>query len=485
MSQVALPGYRLGVVRGISYGLFGKPDEFASEARALGAGLVRAYVYWGQVEPAPGQYVWDAVDALLAQLDGDEEVWLTVCSSSPWATRQATDFLPPSPAHDLEVYGEFVRRLVRQCGGRVAYWQCENEPSNTGLLWAGTAPEYVAQLETLHSAVKDVDPNAMVVLGGCGYDVFSSEEDSAPRQFFDHLVSAGRDAFDLFSVNLYGDPVDIPRHLDIAERLMRAHGYLKPIVVGEHGGPVLFEFPELEAVVQETFASALSGAPANQSTNELQKQARQDTPERRAMAALYDRMPELPPPLQMFMANCPPELEAKRHRIGCRQIVMRTLLTLAAGIRRTAYWSLAPEIPEYADPHQMMHLMFGKLLLLDYEGHSLSHRYPAADTFALLTDQLAGVQAVTRIETEPSTLYAFRVDRADQAPLLVFWDQRDPFTGEDEPPITVSWPWQAPAAFAIDALGITHPTEITDGRLRLPVSLTPVFVSPEEKPSQG
>jgi hypothetical protein len=92
---------------------------------------------------------------------------------------------------------------------------------------------------------------------------------------------------------------------------------------------------------------------------------------------------------------------------------------------------------------------------------------------------------VTRIETEPSTLYAFRVDRADQAPLLVFWDQRDPFTGEDEPPITVSWPWQAPAATAIDALGTTHPTEITDGRLQLPVSLTPVFVSPQEKPSQG
>lgn len=480
VGPVDLPGVRLGVVRGISYGLFGEPDEFLPQARALGAGLIRAYVYWGQVEPEPGRYVWDAVDALLKQCDGDEEIWLTVCSSSPWATRQPTDFLPPSPAHDLTVYCGFVRRLVQHCAGRVRYWQCDNEPSNTGLLWAGTAAEYVAQLQTMHSAVTDADPAAVVVLGGCGYDVFSGEEGSAPRQFFDHLTSAGRDGFDVFSVNLYGDPADVPRQLAMAEAMMRAHGYTRPIVVGEYGGPVLFEFPELEPIVAETFAAAFSGAPGGQSTDELTQQAGQDTPERRAMAALYDRMSDLPPRLQMFMAGCPPELEAKRHRISCRQIVMRTLLALSAGVRRTVCWDLAPEVPAATDPYQLMHLMFGKLPLLDYEGRSLSHRHPSADTFALLTGQLAGGQTVTRLDLDddhPATLYAFRVDRADRPPLLVFWDHRDPFDGEDEPPITVSWPWQAPGATTIDALGHTHPTEISDGHLRLDVSLTPIFVT--------
>ncbi len=45
-------GIRLGIVRGISYGLFGKPDEFMPELRSLGASLVRVYVYWSQVEPS-------------------------------------------------------------------------------------------------------------------------------------------------------------------------------------------------------------------------------------------------------------------------------------------------------------------------------------------------------------------------------------------------------------------------------------------------
>ena len=91
------PGIRVGVVRGISYGLFGEPEEFVPQARALGAGLIRAYLYWGQLEPEPGSYRWDAVDALLGQLTGDEEVWITLCSASPWGTRVPTDFQPPSP----------------------------------------------------------------------------------------------------------------------------------------------------------------------------------------------------------------------------------------------------------------------------------------------------------------------------------------------------------------------------------------------------
>jgi hypothetical protein len=472
-------GVRLGIVRGISYGLFGKPGAFVPQARALGAGLVRAYVYWGQVEPRPGHYVWDAVDALLGQLDGDDEVWITLCSSSPWATRLPTDFLPPSPAHDLSAYGEFVRQVVRRCEGRIRYWQCDNEPSNTDLLWAGTAEEYVAQLTTMYRAVKDADPGAAVVLGGCGYDVFSSEEGSAPRRFFDHLVSAGRDFFDLFDVHVYGDPAAAPACVETARRLMRAQGYLKPVVVGEYGGPVPFEFPEAEAVMHGVFAGAFADAPATQSTEELVARAKQDTPERRAMTALYDRMPELPPKLQMFLAGCPAELEARRHRINCRQLVMCNLLALASGVRRTVYWDLAPEVPEPVDPRQMMHLMFGKLTLMDYQGDTLGARHPAAGTFALLARQLAGVERVTRVEIAgPPTLYAFQVDRAGREPLLVLWDHREPFDGENDPSLAVSLPWAAPTVTAIDALGETPTTEIHDARLRLPVSLTPIFITP-------
>jgi hypothetical protein len=61
-----------------------------------------------------------------------------------------------------------------------------------------------------------------------GYYVFSSPDGSEPRQFFDHLASAGRDWFDVFDVHLYGDPRQDRAHLDAARQIMRAHGYEKP-----------------------------------------------------------------------------------------------------------------------------------------------------------------------------------------------------------------------------------------------------------------
>jgi hypothetical protein len=370
----------------------------------------------------------------------------------------------------------------------VRYWQCDNEPSNAGLLWAGTAAEYVDQLTTMYRAVKEADPAAAVVLGGCGYDVFSSEPGSAPRQFFDHVTGAGRDVFDLFSVHLYGDLASVPRYLDTARQFMRAHGYEKPVVVGEHAGPQPFEFPAAMAVMQEVFAAAFAQAPSSQSTDELAAQAGQDTPEHRAMTALYARMNDLPyarmndlpPQLQMFMAGCPAGLEARRERINRRQQVMRTMLALAEGVHRTAYWNLAPEYPGPVDHLQMMHLMIGKLPLLGYEGGRLCVRHPGADTFALLARHLAGARAVSRTEVGgPPTLRAFVVDRSERGPLLVLWDERDPFNGEDLPPVTAACPWPEAAATLADAFGRTWTASARDGELSLPVCDTPLFVAPQ------
>ncbi|WP_219470368.1 hypothetical protein [Nonomuraea rhizosphaerae] len=491
--SVDLRGTRLGVVRGISYGLFGKPDSFVPEARELGAGLVRAYVYWSQVEPAPGHYTWDTVDALLDQLGDDMEVWITLCSSSPWATRTPTDFLPPSPARDLAAYGSFVRAVVRRCAGRVAYWQCDNEPSNTDLLWAGTAPEYVAQLKVMHTAVKEADPAAAVVLGGCGYDVLSAGPDDPPALFFDHLVSEGRDHFDLFDVHLYGDAATVPASLERVRRLMLAHGCLRPIVVGEYAAPVPFEFPDAGAAMREILMSAFTEAPAAQSTSELAGRQGQDTPELRAMTAMYERMASLPPELQMFLEGCPEELEARRHRINVRQLVMGNLFALAEGVRRTVYWNLAPEVPQRVDPRQVMHLMFGKLALLAYEGDRLSVRRPAADAFDLLTERLAGVVAVRRAEHPlVEVVEVFEVTREGRGPLVVLWQRGDVFSGEDEPPVTVEWPWGAGTATAVDAFGEAVAAEVRDGVVRdgvvrdgvvrdgvvrVTVSVTPVYLS--------
>ncbi|MYV47973.1 hypothetical protein [Streptomyces sp. SID2888] len=490
-------GIRLGVVRGISYGMFGAPDSFVPEIRKLGAGLVRVYVYWSQVEPEPDRFDWTVVDAVLGQLDPAAETWVTVCSSSPWATRHPTDFLPSSPAKDLERYERFVREVVSRCRGRVDYWQCNNEPSNTGLLWAGTAPEYVDQLTVFHRVVRAFDPGAAVVLGGCGYDVLSSPPDSPARQFFDHLVEHGREAFDLFSVHLYGDPHAIPDQVAAVRGMMRRHGYERPVVAGEYNGPTLFEFPEAQGVFEQTMMAAFTGAgacsgsagEAGAGTGGIAEAAAAADEEavephdRRAMRALYARMPDLPPQLQMFLEGCPPELVAKRDRINQRQIVTRNVLAFASGLTRTACWNLAPEIPNYSDRFNLMGFLFGKLALMDYEGRQLTCRRPAADTFALLAERLHGATAIRRLDHDHDgrPLFAFEVVRDGREPLHVLWADGDVFTGEEQPPTPVDWPWPHATAQVVDAFGTHQPTEHDGVTVHLTLSVTPLFLSTDRQ----
>jgi hypothetical protein len=471
-------GIRLGVARGISYGLFGPPEPFVEASAALGAGLVRAYLYWGQIEPRPGHFDWTVVDALLAELTPGVEAWVTVCSSSPWATREPTDFLPPSPARDAATYRRFVHALVSRCAGRVQYWQCDNEPSNVGLLWSGTAEEYAAQLAVFHGAVRDADPSAAVVLGGCGYDVLSSPRDGAPRRFFDQLLAASAGAFDLFDVHLYDAPRLIPGHIATVREMMRAHGHERPVVAGEYNGPTLFQFPDLSGIVEATMAEAFAGDAGGLSTGELAAGAGAETPERRALKALYARMPELPAALQMFMAGCPPELDARRDAINCREIVTRNLLAMAAGVRRTVCWHLAPEVPNYEDPYTLMELMHGKLLLLRHDaGGQLRRRLPAATAFATLAAQLDGAESVERLSLDDHPdVTGVVVERPGRQALHVIWQDAGSPT-EPEQPFVIRWPWPGDTAVATDPVGTARRLPAAAGHVALTISATPTLLS--------
>ena len=457
-------GFRIGVVRGVSYGLFGDPDPFVEQTADLGARVVRVYVYWSQVEPEDGRVDLGVVDHLLDQLAGepDIELWLTVCSASPWATAVPTTFQPQSPAHDLERYRRFVRTLVRHCGDRVRYWQCNNEPSNAGLLWSGTAEEYLAQLRVLHEVVRSEAPDAQVVLGGCGYDVLSSPDDSRERTFFDTLARDGRDHFDLFDVHLYDEVSLVPEHVETARGFMRRHGYERPVVVGEYSGPSMFELPEVQQALESVMVAAFAEPRPD------------EPPDRTAMRLLYERVGELPDQVRMFMEDPPLELVDLRERIACRQQVTRNVLALASGVTLTLCWDLAPEIGGYRDRFNMLGFLSGTFALMDYDDSgsiSVEHRPAGAlrRTAALLT----GTRGARRLPSADGA-HVFEIDT--DAPLHVIWCDGDLLDGERAPAVPLDHPWPHDRVVVEDALGTRHDVPIMDGRLRLPTSVTPLWV---------
>src|SRR5581483_6470861 len=132
--RITMPGSPFGIVRGFIYGDAGaRADVFMPHVRELGAGLIRLFLWWGQIEPEPQRFVWDAVDAFLSQLESSDEAWVMLGSRSLWATRRSADMLPASPARNLDDYYRFVHTLVTHCKGRVRYWQMDNEPHNNAL----------------------------------------------------------------------------------------------------------------------------------------------------------------------------------------------------------------------------------------------------------------------------------------------------------------------------------------------------------------
>jgi hypothetical protein len=60
--------------------------------------------------------------------------------------------------------------------------------------------------------------------------------------------------------------------------------------------------------------------------------------------------------------------------------------------------------------------------------------------------------------------------------LVVLWAEADPFTGEDEPPRLIEWPWDAEFAHACDVFGVARELRAANGRLSIGVSVTPLFV---------
>ena len=102
---------------------------------------------------------------------------------------------PQNPAD----YADFVRYVAGRYAGRVSAWEVWNE-ENTQRFWStGPSPSsYVPLLQAAYPAVKQADPNALVVFGGV------SQNDYA---FIEGAYAAGaKGYFDVMAVHPYPGP---------------------------------------------------------------------------------------------------------------------------------------------------------------------------------------------------------------------------------------------------------------------------------------
>jgi hypothetical protein len=459
----------MGIAWGFLYGFDGVPAEkYMPKLRQMGGGFTKIYLLWQQVEPTQGKYDWTAVDAFVGQLKSRDEGLISIFSSSTWATKLPSAMIPASPANKADDYYRFIYDLVKHCNGKIRYWQNDSEPNNP-IYWAGTPDEFVAELKVFYKAVKDADPSASVVAGG--YDGLFNPPSMAPMPgqqvglaFFDNVLKNGANFFDLFDLRLYANPYTIQGRVETMRQKMKALGYEKPIICTEYGGPGFFAYP----VNRKYFPIVAAWQEA------IKKQDMNGTAISNPIADLYKDMDKLAPETQMFMQGCSPKLQRKYDRIQGRDLVMRNILAFSAGVQKTLYWDFWNDA---SDRNNLMTLMYGKIMMMGFDGHTLTKRYPVADVFTRMAAELRGVRQVKQIpvEGEPS-ICLFQVDRSGRGPLYVVWDQRDSFSGEDSPPRTCWMPFTAKKAIATDVFGEANPAWESKGRWTLPVSVTPLYI---------
>lgn len=256
---------------GVEYMLPGFAQTYARAgvrwAKAMGTGFT-----WGDIEPDPPvggrhAYHWENTDRLILEYQraGFRHFHIYVRCMNRWASSRSIKPIgggswPPAPQR-LGDYRAFLRALVQRYDPKspahapgllypVEYWEIEAE-WGTGF-WQGDLRQYLDLLRVAYPTVKAANPNAKVILVGFFLaGVFEGHPDPAdlpaalakvpqPRRGASerYLRDIGEllahpELFDVVEFHSLSDWSEIPGMARFLRRTMRAHGYEKPIWVGD------------------------------------------------------------------------------------------------------------------------------------------------------------------------------------------------------------------------------------------------------------
>jgi Cellulase (glycosyl hydrolase family 5)/Bacterial Ig domain len=231
-----------GVVLNSPLGFSPQADGLVS---SLGVGWVRGFVSWAGLEPSQGvidQYQLTALDNGIAALPLGTKVILDVVGTPRWESGSSSSAAPPRSAAD---YAAFLKTIAAHFAGRVAAWEIWNE-EDAPLWWSG-GPDpgaYAALLRAAYPAVKSVDPQAEVVLGGLtgnDYQYLSQLYDAGAKGSFDAVGVHTDTACSIVSPYSFMRAVDkrisqwsFLGYRDVHDTIL-AHGDDKPIWMTEIG----------------------------------------------------------------------------------------------------------------------------------------------------------------------------------------------------------------------------------------------------------
>jgi hypothetical protein len=197
--------------------------------RAARIGWARADFDWSYVEPRRGEWRFDRIDDVVDWAEQEGVNILPILDYDvPWAR--------PAYKH-LDLWLEYVRRVVERYKDRIRHWEVWNEP-NLEQFWKDKpdAANYVALLKPTYELIKKIDPELTVLFGGTA---------EIPWAFIEGVYAAGgKDSFDVMNVHPYRYPRAPEEGRPLFDDLVRLRELMakygdgeKPIWITEIGWP--------------------------------------------------------------------------------------------------------------------------------------------------------------------------------------------------------------------------------------------------------
>jgi O-antigen ligase len=241
---------------GINVALETYPDEPALRGtlvtmQALGMGTLRQRFAWADLEPAPGDYRWEQWDRVLPVVHEYGLQVIAVLDTSPaWArTDWEADniYAPPTNPED---FARFADAFARRYGEYITAYQVWDQPNIFPHWGKGEIDPagYVTLLRAANGAIREADPDGLVIAGGLSPNVESGGRNMSDVQYLREIYRRGAgEYFDVLGVQAYGfwsgphdrrvdpDVLNFSRVILLREEMVRRGDAHKPVWALEGG----------------------------------------------------------------------------------------------------------------------------------------------------------------------------------------------------------------------------------------------------------
>jgi hypothetical protein len=180
----------------------------------LGFGWTKSFINWEGIEPEKGKFDWVDPDNIVKACSGQN---LNIVMRVQWTPEWARPKDTPSshPPTDPQDFANFMKAVATRYKGQVKAYEIWNE-QNINYEWGNRNPspaEYVTLLKAVYPAIKEADPEALVLSGGLSTTGDGGEGAMGDVKYIQGMYQAGaKGSFDALSTHPYGFGRDPDTH---------------------------------------------------------------------------------------------------------------------------------------------------------------------------------------------------------------------------------------------------------------------------------